>query len=237
MTLGGGAVVSGLTIERTAPEPGEHWSDPVVWLCLAVGGLLIALGVWLYFGNPRWLVKLLSYARHPTQVWPLLKAVNPVVWRGFGGRSAMQTGWVPQPKATKERTQLQEYVEADADLRITVVGDVLYAAAIDSRETDYPIDFRMSLGQADVRPVELPDNVIRVLRSFMSRLGLVYGAIDMRRTPSGEYVFLEINTAGEFLFVEDRTGQPITRAVASLLAASGETRSTATEIGSPPASG
>ena len=53
----------------------------------------------------------------------------------------------------------QEYVEADADLRITVVGDDLFAAAIDSRETDYPVDFRMSLGQADVRPVELPDNI------------------------------------------------------------------------------
>ena len=114
----------------------------------------------------------------------------------------------------------QEYVEAEADLRITVVGDELFAAAIDSRDTDYPVDFRMSLGQADVQAVELPEHVVRDLRTFMSRLGLAYGAIDMRRTPSGEYVFLEINTAGEFLFVEDRTGQPIARAVATLLAAS-----------------
>ena len=52
----------------------------------------------------------------------------------------------------------------------------------------------------------------------MERLGLVYGAIDLRRTPEGEHVFLEINTAGEFLFVEERTGQPIARAVADWLA-------------------
>ena len=40
----------------------------------------------------------------------------------------------------------------------------------------------------------------------------------MRRTPQGEHVFLEVNTAGEFLFVEERTGQPISRAIADWLA-------------------
>jgi glutathione synthase/RimK-type ligase-like ATP-grasp enzyme len=50
----------------------------------------------------------------------------------------------------------------------------------------------------------------------MDRLGLVYGAIDMRRTVDGD-VFLEINPAGEWRFVEDRTGQPITAAMADLL--------------------
>ena len=44
------------------------------------------------------------------------------------------------------------------------------------------------------------------------------GAIDMRRTPDGEYYFFEVNTAGEFLFVEDRTNLPISRAIASWLA-------------------
>ena len=28
----------------------------------------------------------------------------------------------------------------------------------------------------------------------------------MRRTPDGEYYFFEVNTAGEFLFIEDLTG-------------------------------
>ena len=51
----------------------------------------------------------------------------------------------------------------------------------------------------------------------MERLGLVYGAIDLRRTPEGDHVFLEVNTAGEFLFVEERTGQPIARAIAEWL--------------------
>ena len=53
----------------------------------------------------------------------------------------------------------------------------------------------------------------------MAAFGLVYGAIDMRLTAEGEYVFLEVNPAGQWLFIEERTGQPITAAVADCLAA------------------
>jgi glutathione synthase/RimK-type ligase-like ATP-grasp enzyme len=113
----------------------------------------------------------------------------------------------------------QEYVAADADLRVTVVGERVFAAAIHSAETDYPVDFRMSLGQARVEAVELPGDVEARLLELMRRLGICYGAFDLRRTPAGEHVFLEVNTAGEFLFVEERTGQPIAEAVAGWLAA------------------
>jgi D-alanine-D-alanine ligase-like ATP-grasp enzyme len=51
----------------------------------------------------------------------------------------------------------------------------------------------------------------------MRRLGLTYGAIDMRVTPEGEYVFLEINPAGQWQFIEQQTKQPITKALAEEL--------------------
>ena len=53
----------------------------------------------------------------------------------------------------------------------------------------------------------------------MARLGLRYGAVDLRRTPDGRYVFFEVNPAGQWLFVEERTGLPITERVAALLGA------------------
>ena len=112
----------------------------------------------------------------------------------------------------------QEYIPADVDLRITAVGPTLFPAAIHSQSTDYPVDFRMSLGQAAVEATQLPDDMRERLASVMRRLGLVYGAIDVRRTPDGDHVFLEVNTAGEFLFVEERTGQPIAQTVADRLA-------------------
>jgi hypothetical protein len=46
---------------------------------------------------------------------------------------------------------------------------------------------------------------------------LLYGAIDLRLTPEGRYVFLEINPAGQFLYIENATGQQIAAAVARTL--------------------
>jgi MvdD-like protein with pre-ATP grasp domain/ribosomal protein S6-L-glutamate ligase RimK-like protein len=111
----------------------------------------------------------------------------------------------------------QSYVEADVDLRITVVGDHVFAAAIHSQDTSYKVDFRMDIAAARIEPVTLPADVEARLFELMRRLGLVYGAIDMRRRPDGSHVFLEINPAGQWLFVERQTGLGITQALATVL--------------------
>ncbi|WP_225823966.1 MvdC/MvdD family ATP grasp protein [Streptomyces naphthomycinicus] len=110
----------------------------------------------------------------------------------------------------------QEYVPG-IDLRVTIVGDRVFAAEIDASRTGYPVDMRMVVHESRVRPVTLPSGVTDRLLRFMRTLGLVYGAVDLRRRADGEYVFLEVNPAGQWLFVEERTGLPITAAVAALL--------------------
>jgi len=111
----------------------------------------------------------------------------------------------------------QEYIEAGVDLRVTIVGDDLFAAAVHSQDTSYKVDFRIDIANARIEATQLPHNVEVQLHELMHRLGLVYGAIDMRRTPDGRYVFLEINPAGQWLFVEHFSGQPITSTLARLL--------------------
>ena len=111
----------------------------------------------------------------------------------------------------------QEYVAADADLRVTIIGPHLFATAIRAAPGGYEVDYRMDMPGASFQEAALPEPVAARLRDLMQRLGLVYGAIDLRRTPEGEYVFLEVNPAGEWRFVEERTGQPMTRAMATVL--------------------
>lgn len=111
----------------------------------------------------------------------------------------------------------QECVHADIDLRITVIGDQIFPAAIHSQNTSYKVDYRMNYHEAVIRPHELPADISRKLLLLMKRLGLVYGAIDMRRNKDGEYIFLEINTAGQWLFMEEPTGMPITNTLAEKL--------------------
>ncbi|HRY46452.1 MAG TPA: alpha-L-glutamate ligase [Candidatus Paceibacterota bacterium] len=115
----------------------------------------------------------------------------------------------------------QEYIEAIYDLRITVIGPKVFAAAIHSQETEYKIDCRIDISHARIEAVDLPPKIIHQIREFMGRLGLVYGAIDMRLRPDGSYVFFEVNPAGQWLFIEGATGQPITECLARALARGG----------------
>jgi glutathione synthase/RimK-type ligase-like ATP-grasp enzyme len=111
----------------------------------------------------------------------------------------------------------QKHVDAVADLRVIAIGEELFAAAADLEGANYPTDVRLNL-EIRYRPCALPDGIQRHLQTLMRRLGLEYGAIDLRLTPDGRYVFLELNPAGQFLYIEQMTGQPITAALASKLA-------------------
>ena len=110
----------------------------------------------------------------------------------------------------------QRFVPAVADLRITVVDGDVFVTEIRS-DADHQVDYRPGLSSADVRAGAVPDIVADRLLQLMKTLGVSFGAIDMRVTPDGEYVFLEINPAGEYLFASRRTGQPIPQAIAAAL--------------------
>ncbi len=51
----------------------------------------------------------------------------------------------------------------------------------------------------------------------MRELKIVFGCVDMILTPEGDYVFLEVNTAGQWQWVEHLTGMPITDSLVYLL--------------------
>lgn len=110
----------------------------------------------------------------------------------------------------------QTFVAAVADVRVTVIGNEIFPAAADARGGEYPIDFRFNSNLRWERH-RLPALVEDRLLKLMAEMGLEYGAIDLRLTPEGEYVFLEINPAGQFLWVELATGQKISAALAARL--------------------
>jgi glutathione synthase/RimK-type ligase-like ATP-grasp enzyme len=128
----------------------------------------------------------------------------------------------PAEMALLDQVQLapvifQEFVPAVCDVRVTAIGERLFATAISTPASGYELDYRMDLEAARFEPTELPKDIQDALLRLMDRLGLVFGAIDLRRTPEGHHVFLEVNPAGEWRFVEERTGQPLTEAMAELL--------------------
>jgi glutathione synthase/RimK-type ligase-like ATP-grasp enzyme len=111
----------------------------------------------------------------------------------------------------------QEYVEAVAELRITIVGQRVFAAAVNLGSASYPADVRFNLDLCH-EIHSLPADITERLLALMDKLSLEYAAIDMRLTPDGRYVFLEANPAGQFLHVEQTTGLKISEAIAESLA-------------------
>ncbi|MEU5945958.1 MvdC/MvdD family ATP grasp protein [Micromonospora sp. NPDC047465] len=127
---------------------------------------------------------------------------------------------------------VQSYVPKRLELRVTVVGERVYAAAIDSQHAHHTrYDWRRYDDKnSRMCPWDLPGDVAARCVELTRRLGLRYGAIDLVLTPDDRYVFLEINPSGQYLWVEDATGLPITAAIVDLLMSA---TATATTGGNP----
>ncbi|WP_031487737.1 ATP-grasp domain-containing protein [Streptomyces bicolor] len=91
----------------------------------------------------------------------------------------------------------QEYIEGDEHIRLNCFGDRMYAALLKTDKLDWRADLTIPISTWPV-PDEMGEKVITVLR----RLGLRMGIIDIKLTPSGEPVWLEVNPQGQFLFLE-----------------------------------
>jgi glutathione synthase/RimK-type ligase-like ATP-grasp enzyme len=116
---------------------------------------------------------------------------------------------------------LQAYVPKQLELRITVVGQHAFAAEIHSQETHHTRhDWRRyDFGQTPHAMHDLPPEIHERCVRLVQRMGLTYGAIDMILTPDGRYVFVEINPSGQYLWIEELTGLPISEAICDLLMA------------------
>jgi len=116
-------------------------------------------------------------------------------------------------------TFLQSFVPKARDIRVTVIGEEVFAAGIESMTADEArIDFRkVEIWDLPHEPVILPDPVAAACLAIVRELGLRFGAIDLLETPERDYVFLEINPNGQWYWVEMMTGQPMARAMADLL--------------------
>jgi glutathione synthase/RimK-type ligase-like ATP-grasp enzyme len=113
----------------------------------------------------------------------------------------------------------QAYVPKRVELRITVVGRDVFAAEIHSQHSNHTRhDWRRyDRYQTPYFQHELPRALQSRCIELVERLGLCYGAIDMVLTPDGRYVFLEINPNGQYLWIEEMTGLPISDSICDLL--------------------
>ncbi len=111
----------------------------------------------------------------------------------------------------------QEQVDKRLDVRVIVIGDELYGASVDpAGELDWRKEGEKLMSRWT--PWEIPPEIRGPLLGLMGRLGLCYGAADFVVTPEGECLFLEVNASGEWLWLEQQAGLPLSAALARFLA-------------------
>ena len=125
----------------------------------------------------------------------------------------------------------QEKLEKALELRVTIVGERVFAASIDSStmersKTDWRREGLALL--SSWKPYTLPADVEKGLLALMDAFALNYGAIDVIVTPEGKHVFLEVNPAGEFFWLERESGLAISEAIADVMLGKAPYRSSAT---------
>lgn len=104
------------------------------------------------------------------------------------------------------------------ELRITVIGEQVFAVRIDSQADEKTkLDWRRRQRALEYSPYHLTKTIEDRIRQMNQRLGLRFGAYDFIVTPEGDIVFLEVNPVGQWLWLEIATGLEMTRALANYL--------------------
>lgn len=112
----------------------------------------------------------------------------------------------------------QPLIKKAYELRVTCVGRRAFAVRIESqRSGTTSLDWRRDYDSLQYAACKLAPELEKRLLALHCRLGLVFAAYDFIVTPQGEHIFLEVNPAGQWLWLEEATGIPVTGALVDML--------------------
>jgi glutathione synthase/RimK-type ligase-like ATP-grasp enzyme len=128
---------------------------------------------------------------------------------------------IPEEAFSQTVSFVQEYVSKSFELRVTIVGEDVFTARIDNQELEEDkgkVDWRQGY-DSGLRLSEflLPETIKDKCLTLVHALGLNFGCIDLIVRPDGEYIFLECNPNGQWLWVELETGMKISKSIARFL--------------------
>jgi len=139
------------------------------------------------------------------------KAFGPGAWDNEDGSRTVQRTSLLSEEHLKQEYSIracpsiyQSCVPKNHELRVTVIGDTVMAAAIFSQEDGETIDWRFEggKGHTNLKAVQLDTDTRQRCLAVCRAMGLNYGCIDLIVTPAGLTIFLEVNNIGQFLWKE-----------------------------------
>ena len=115
----------------------------------------------------------------------------------------------------------QSYSEKSFEVRGTIIGDEILACRIDSQFAagQTATDWRhYNIPKTPHSQLLLPENICDKIRHLHRELNVHCASFDLICQPDNEFIFLETNPYGQWLWVEDLTGLPISKEISRFLA-------------------
>lgn len=113
---------------------------------------------------------------------------------------------------------IQKRIQKKGDIRVTMVGDKVFATFIHSQEENQTkTDWRRGEIELKHTRIDLPDSINIKCIKLLSKLDLRFGAIDLIMDEKGQFTFLEINPNGQWAWIERQTGYKISKEIVNLL--------------------
>jgi len=99
---------------------------------------------------------------------------------------------------------VQKNISPKIDIRVTVVGNKIFAVKILSNGQGINKDWRLlKKNELEYIDIELPKKIKKYCLDLLKELGLIYGAIDLIQS-NNKYYFIEINPTGEWGWLSNK---------------------------------
>lgn len=114
----------------------------------------------------------------------------------------------------------QNNIQKKRELRVTVVGNQIFSAAVDSQKLENARQDWRKEGTTllfDWYEYDIPASLKKKLLAFMDVYQLNYGAFDFIETEQGDLYFLEVNSGGEYYWLDLLFKHQISAAIVDVL--------------------
>jgi len=112
----------------------------------------------------------------------------------------------------------QSFIPKAFDWRVTVMGQKIYSVRLDSQQVaGAEIDWRQAKEPVPMEHLALPQAIESSILELLKNLRLKFAAIDLVEDSRGQLSFLEVNANGQWGWIEQEAGIPLSDGLAQLM--------------------
>lgn len=109
---------------------------------------------------------------------------------------------------------LQDYIPKQYEARITVINNKFYTVRIDTLDK---LDWRKDYENHKYTLIECPEKIKNECIKMLLHYNISFGAFDYIVTPNNDWVFLELNPNGQWLWLEEALNLDISKKIIEYL--------------------